>query len=262
MIRSIILISLLAASFPLVGSTQSTIDGATAPAEDLAAAMRPKPSTGFFLKMSMEVAAAGQAKSSLNVQVKGRRLGTTTDLLYQIQWPKDRKGEGVLIHWKDGKFDSGYTYKPGGDVVPLTRKDLLNPMFGSELTLLDTDMGFWDWEKQSDKGTGKVGKADCRIIDLEPANSRPDGYRRVRAWIDPAKLVPMKIEKFTDEGLARVIVTTDIAKTDDGRFIPKEYTVGRSEAGPATKISGTKQELVEFEDAQFTPEAMKVITIK
>ena len=253
---------LLPALFAITLSTHGMAQGADVPAKELAASMMPKPSTGFFMKMKMDLAGEGKAKTTLQIQVKGRRIDQTTDLLYQIQFPKDRQGEGLLIRWKGGKFVHGHTFKPGGAPEPLSAKDLFQPLFGSALTYHDTDFGFWGWGKHADKGSANVMDADCRVIDSEPLEKNPSGYHRIRSYIDKEKLAPLVIEKFTDKGLAVTIRTDDLAKSDDGRFIARQYSATRASDGTTTTVTGTKLEAKEYPDSQFTREAMMEVKPK
>lgn len=248
-------------AMPAQLSAQAVVDGASAPAKDIAAALMPQSVDGFYIRMRMETSGGGQPNSVLQVQVKGRRIDGAVDLLYQIQYPRNRQGEGVLIRWKNGRFAGGHTCRPGGVPERLDVKDLFQPVFGTALNYHDTNLGFWGWGKTSDKGSEEMMGVDCRVIDLEPAG-RPPGYRRVRCWIDKARLVPMQIQKYTANGLSLVIRTDDIARADDGRFVAREYTLIRPGGAPTTKITGTRYELQEYPASQFTPEAMREIMPK
>ena len=48
-------------------------------------------------------ATAGGAKSVIQVQVKARRTKAATELVYQILWPKERKGEAFLLRKPAGR---------------------------------------------------------------------------------------------------------------------------------------------------------------
>ena len=50
---------------------------------------------------------ADTTKISLQLQIKERRTRTATDLVYQVLWPKERKGEAVLLHKADGSPPTG-----------------------------------------------------------------------------------------------------------------------------------------------------------
>ena len=259
---TLIIIVLLVVILQIEGFSQRIIEGKSASPKELAAAMRPRPSSGFFLRMKIDSSGGGQARSNLQVQVKGRRIGEVTDLLYQIQFPKKRQGEGVLIRWKNGSFVTGYNYIPGAAPKPLTIKNLFEPIFGSALSYHDTSLAFWEWSTQSDIGREIIMGADCQVIDSEPIQKRTAGYERIRSWIDIEKKVPMRIEKFAAKRLSLVIETKEVAKADEGRFFARRYSLVRPGVNSGTTITVTNLESKEYLDNQFTPDKMREITPK
>ena len=72
-------------------------------ARDLAGRISSVQEGASFVRLIMETKdAAGAAKGTLQLQIKQRRTGTATDLVYQVLWPKERKGEAVLLHQSAG----------------------------------------------------------------------------------------------------------------------------------------------------------------
>ena len=56
--------------------------------------------------------AAGAAKTTLPLQLKERRTKSATDIVYQVLWPKERKGEAVLLHKAAGRAPGGSLFTP------------------------------------------------------------------------------------------------------------------------------------------------------
>ena len=61
----------------------------------------------------------------------------------------------------------------------------------------------------------------CVILESTPDKGEPSIYGSVRSWIDPRRLVPLRVEKYLPSGqLARRIETTRVVTDDKGRSIP------------------------------------------
>src|SRR4051812_39018233 len=72
----------------------------------LAAKLRAKEGGSTFVRIRMQ--AGGQ---TLQVQIKSRVSAGAADIIYQILFPKERKGESVLMHRSGDKF-SAATFTP------------------------------------------------------------------------------------------------------------------------------------------------------
>ena len=69
---------------------------APASAADLASRLSALYQNGStYVRARMEI--QGATKETLQLQIKQRRTKTSTDILYQVLFPKDRKGESVLL---------------------------------------------------------------------------------------------------------------------------------------------------------------------
>ena len=87
--------------------------GATLSAKDLAASLAAVQEGSSYVRLRFEVKQpTGTTKISLQLQIKERRTATTADVVYQVLWPKERKGEAVLLHQVDGNSPSGSIYIP------------------------------------------------------------------------------------------------------------------------------------------------------
>src|SRR6187431_98702 len=61
------------------------------------------------LKMEVRQPAAG-GKMVLQLQAKSQRTKGSTDIVYQILWPKERKGEGFLLRKSGGRAPTGSVF--------------------------------------------------------------------------------------------------------------------------------------------------------
>src|SRR6267378_5437452 len=84
-------------------------------ASDLAAKLRAKQSGSMFVRIRMEIGSG--EKQTLQVQIKSRVSDAAGDIVYQILFPKERKGESVLLHRSGHKF-SGTVFTPPGNLKP------------------------------------------------------------------------------------------------------------------------------------------------
>ena len=79
-----------------------TREPAAVSAKDLAAGLSALQDGASYVRLRLEVKQpADTTKIALQLQIKERRTKSATDLVYQMLWPKERKGEAVLLH-KDG----------------------------------------------------------------------------------------------------------------------------------------------------------------
>ena len=63
-------------------------------------------------------------------------------------------------------------------------------------------------------------------------------YGKVRSWIDPERMITMRVEKLDKSGrVVRRVETTQVAKDDTGRHVPAGMTV--QAGGKTTEIDGS-----------------------
>lgn len=203
----------------------------------------------------------GAAKAALQVQIKQRRSEASTDIVYQILWPKERMGESVLLHKSGNQAASGTIYVPPGTLRSLDAAQMKDSLFGSDLSYADVIENFFAWERQAIVGTEVVSRTTCQILESKPGSGDRSSYAVVRSWIDVRRLVPLRIEKYTASGqLARRIDTTRVV-SDDGRHLPANMTVSSPEKGSSTDLDGSKlRRGVVYTDRDFTPDGLKEVT--
>ena len=216
-----------------------------------------------FVRLKMEIRhPASGAKTALQLQMKARRTKGGTDIVYQVLWPKERKGEGFLIQKSAGKAPSGKVFTPPDSLVSISAAQMKEGIFGSDLSYEDIVENFFSWEQQAIVGTETVDRVPCQILESKPGKNDRSSYAKVRSWIDPKKLVPMKVEKYFAAGqISRRIDTTRVAKDDSDRPVPASLTIQRAGQDSITEIEGSnsKNDIV-YSDGDFTPEALKLLS--
>lgn len=195
---------------------------------------------------------------ALQLQIKQRRARGGADVLYQVLWPKDRQGEGVLLHKSSGQPASGSVLKDGS-IRALDAGQMKEPLLGSDLACADVVENFFAWDQQSIVGTGVVDRVTCQILESRPGRGDRSIYSVVRSWIDVRRMVPLKVEKYTGSGQpARRMTTTRVVTDDLGRHIPANLTVQNLQTGTTTELDGSKlKHGMAFTDQDFTVEGLK-----
>lgn len=245
----------------LLSSRASAADpepsGMSAP--ELAARLSAKQQDGTsYIRLRMEV--SGGAKGALQLQIKSRASRASTDLVYQVLFPKERKGEAVLLRRSGGRI-SGTLFAPPNTIRPLSPAQLAEPLFGSDLSYEDVIDNFFAWEQQAIVGTEVVDRVSCTILESKPVKGERSSYASVRTWVDTRRLVPLRIEKYSGPGrVVRRIDTTRVVTDDKGRAIPANLTI-RGPRGSVTDLDGSRiKHRVTFSDAEFTPEGLREVT--
>ena len=212
------------------------------------------------LKLDVLQPTAGGA-TALQLQIKSRRTKAATELVYQVLWPKERKGESFLVRKTPGSAATGSIFLLPDTLRPLTAAQLKEGIFGSDLTYEDLVENFYAWGQQSVIGTENIGRVACQILESKPGKGDHSGYTVVRSWIDPKKMVPLRIEKFVGAQMARRIETTRVAEDDTDRPVPASLSIQRPGKDSVTEIEGSKSRHgVTFTEADFTPEGLKTLT--
>lgn len=240
-------------------SAQDTPPGAKELAAQLSAKILDGPS---FVKLRMEITqpAAG-TKTSMNLYLKARRSPSSTDILYQVIFPKERKGEAILVQKSSGRT-SGSLVVPPGPPRPLSSAQMKEGIFGSDISFEDLLENFFGWENQALVGTEAIGRTTCQILESKPARGDGSSYAKVRSWIDVKKLVPMRVEKYLASGqVAKRIETTDVKEDDLNRPVARTLVVQRAGQDSVTQVEGTESKHdVNFTDADFTAEGLQKLS--
>lgn len=225
-----------------------------------AASLRPPPNGGFYARFRMQIVDQKE-KQTLQLHMKGRNVGDKNELLCQVIYPKNRKGEGVLIRRKNGRFLSAALADASGRVKQLSKQELKRPLFGSAMCLEDLNQSFFEWPNQRQRGVAAIRKTPCIVMESRPPNNPSPIYGLIVSWIDSAKRVAIRIEKFApNKKLVRVIVADKVVKLRNGRYGVKRFTVSTPTSARTTILEGVSHKIVEYGNSSFTLDALKHVS--
>ena len=240
-------------------AAQDAVPGAKELAARLSASIQDGAS---FVKLRMEIRqpAAG-TKASMNLYLKARRTQAVTEIMYQVIYPKERKGEAFLLQKSSGR-SSGMLFVPPAAPRPLSSAQMKEGIFGSDISYDDLLENFFAWENQAIVGAETVDRAACQILESKPGKGDRSGYAKVRRWIDLKKMVPMRVEKYLASGqLAKRIDTTDVKEDDINRHVTRGLVVQRPGHDSVTELEGTeiKHDVV-YSDGDFSAEGLQKLS--
>lgn len=234
-------------------------------AEQLLAGIKAaRPSGGIYARLRMSHTPAGSTKPEIfQVQVK-RRIAPNgqSEHLYQLLFPADRKGEGLLLKINDGQF-SGSLYSPASGNKTLQPTDRSLGLFATTLTVDDVIAEFLDWPSQTLTGTEALGNIPCHIIESKAPASSNSTARLVRSWIDAKRFVTQKMQVFgTDTSRPiKTVLTEKVLRNKTGYYLPVTFTVTDNATGAQTSVEGVRSDSdLTFPDTTFTQEALKTLT--
>jgi hypothetical protein len=239
----------------------SPLTAAEAPALSAAqyvAAMKAAgPQGGVLIKADMTQTDAAGAKKSLKVQIKRRELGAgKSEHLYQVVYPRDRRGEGVLLRIQGSSF-SGAEFIPGKGVTPLKAADRHRPLLGTDLTVDDLMADFLDWSQQSLTGEEVLENTPCAIVESLQGNAK------VKNWVDKKRYVTLKAEIYPTGGSnpTRTVHSIEARRSDSGFYVPVKFSVSTTATGTTTRVEGTGFDSeIPYTDADFTEAALQQVT--
>lgn len=224
-------------------------------APDLASKLRAKEAGSTFVRVRMQIA-NGQI---LQLQIKSRVSDANSDIVYQILFPKERKGEAVLLHRSGEKF-SGTLFTPPSSVRPIASGQMNQPLFGSDLSYEDIIDNPYRWSQQAIVGNEVIDNFPCQILESKPGKGHSCSYSSVKTWVDPRRMVPLRIEKYDPSSkLVRRINTTRIL-LEGGDSLPADLKVYGPD-GTVTEITGSRiKRGLTYADTEFIPDGLKQLT--
>jgi hypothetical protein len=209
-----------------------------------------------YVRLRMEI--KGATKETLQLQIKERRTTNSSEVVYQVLYPKERKGESVLLRKTGNLPASGSVFVPPNTVRPID--DLKEPLLGSDLSYEDVIDNFFAWEQQAMVGTEEVDGVNCQILESKPGKGEPSIYGSVRSWIDVRRLVPLRVEKYASSGQLLRRIDTKRVVSDAGNYIPADLAVGGARPNSSTLLDGSRiRHNVSYTDRDFTIEGLKEI---
>ena len=226
--------------------------------KDLANRMSAVRQGNAVIRAKLEMRGPDGSKQVLQLQIKERRTPTSTDLRYQVQWPKERSGEVVLLHQDSGGAPRGTVIAPPAPARALEASQMDGGLFSSDLSYQDAIENFFAWKDQTIAGAEIIDGVECQILESKPGKSGISIYTKVRSWVDAKRLVPLRIEKYSAAGhVVRRIDTTYVARDQHDRFIPGRLTVRNPSKNSITEFDGARIEQgMQFTDRDFAPETV------
>ncbi len=205
------------------------------------------------VRLKMEVQGGG--KFTLQLQIKQRRSGSGTEVVYQVLWPKERAGEAVLLRKMGDGAATGTVFIPPNTVRTLESGQMKDALLGSDLSYADVVENFFLWKQQAIVGTEIVNRVSCDILESKPGKGQRSNYGSVRTWVDRRRDVPLRVEKYNTSGqLVRRIETTRVVTNDNKQAVPANLTVSGSGQGSVTELNGSSvKHGVSFSDREFAP---------
>ena len=241
-------------------TAQEAVPSASELAGRLSAAMQDGSSS---VRVKMETQApAGTSKGVLQLQIKARRTKAGSEVVYQVLWPKERKGESILLRRIGDKAPSGSLFVPPESMSSISAAQMKEAAFGGDLAYADLIENFFSWEHQSIAGTETVDRTPCQILESKPGKGDHSIYARVRSWIDLKRMVPLRVEKYSESGqLVRRIDTTRVAEDDTDRQVAATLLVRRPGQDSQTEMEGTRSRHdVTLPDSDFTPDGLRALS--
>jgi len=229
-------------------------------AKDIAAKLSALQQDGSsYVRLTLDVKPpSGGAKITMQLQIKQRRSATSSEIVYQVLWPKERAGEAVLLRKTGNQPASGSAFTPPNTRRTLGAAQMKEPMFGSDLSYADVIENFFAWDTQTLVGSEVVDRVNCQILESKPGKAQRSAFASVRTWVDPRRMVPLRVEKYVAPGSpTRRIDTTRVVSDDLNRQIPANLTIHNLPSGSTTELDGSKiKHAVTFADREFTPEGL------
>jgi hypothetical protein len=248
MLRQLVSLTLL--TLPLLA--QESKPAYTA-AELIAAVKAAKPKGDIQIRATLQQ----KGKSRLQVQIKHHTAANGDRLqMHQLLYPKERKGEGLVLRITDGGF-SGWTFAPGSAARPLTSADRTHGVFGTDLLIEDLLADFLSWSSHAVVRQEKLGPISCSVIESKAPANHGGKVSLVRSWIDDRRMVPQKIEILDSAGnITRTILTERVHRSPTGYYVPTEFSIV-SKTGAETKVTGSGvRDDLSFTDDDFTEAAL------
>jgi Outer membrane lipoprotein-sorting protein len=223
-------------------------------ATELAARLNALREGSALIRTKLEVQSSDGGRRVLQLQVKERRTKAGTDIVYQVLWPNEHKGEAVILH-QAGGTPKGSIIIPRQPLRAIKPSQMGEGLFDSDLSYQDAVENFFAWKKQAIVGSESINNVNCQILESKPDSSSVSIYAKVRSWIDPQRFVPMRIEKYSSSGeLVRRIDVTRVARDEKHHPIPASLTVHGPRKNSVTEFNGARiDQDVQFTDADFTP---------
>ncbi|MDB6072908.1 MAG: hypothetical protein JWO89_548 [Verrucomicrobiaceae bacterium] len=215
-----------------------------------------KPKGGVYIRARLV-----QGKTVMQIQIKRRSLPDgSSDQLFQVIFPKERKGESVLLHLSGGTL-KGSVAAAGGAPRAIGNGDRRMTIFGTDLTVEDLLADFYDWKQQNIIGHESVGPAACAVIESKPDRPGKSPSKAV-SWVDEKRYVPLRVHVFDGgDKPARIVDTEKVIQVSSGYYLPVIFTVTNTGTGSKTTVEGSSsKDGINYTDADFSEATMQQVT--
>jgi Outer membrane lipoprotein-sorting protein len=222
-------------------------EGGTMSAAELAGRMNALRQDSAYVRMKLDTAGG-----TLQLEGKERRGRGGAEVVYRVLFPRERKGEALLL-----RSGGGTRFVPPNTLQPIGAGQMDEAFFGSALANADLVENFFAWPQQAIVGTDSVNRVNCQVLESKPGKGGSI-YGSVKSWIDTRRFVPLRVEKYSSAGkLVRRVDTTKVATDDRRRSIPANLSI-QGPGGVTSELDGSKiKHDVTFADREFTPEGLK-----
>jgi len=224
-------------------------------AEELARQLDITTQGSALIRTQLEVRFFDGGKRVMQLQIKQRRSKTASDVAYRVLWPNDRRDEVVVLHQDLGSAPRGSIIVPNRPFRTLGAAQMNEGLFDSDLSYQDAIENIYGWKEQAIVGSETIDGVNCQILESKPGNSSVSTNAKARSWIDPRRLVPLRIEKYSNSGeLIRRIEITRIARDEKHNPIPAGLTVHGPRKNTVTVFNGARiDQGVTLTDEDFKP---------
>jgi len=225
------------------------------PAAELASQMDALFQGNALIRSQMEIRLPDGGKRVMQLQIKQRRTKAASDLAYRVLWPNEYKDRVVILHQEVSKAPTGSLIVPHQPIHTLAREQMGDRLLESDLSYQDAIENVYAWKQQAIAGTEAINNINCQILESKPDNSSVSIYGKTRSWIDPRRLVPLRIEKYSASGeLMRRIDITRVVRDEKHHPIPAGLTVRTPAKNSTTEFNGASiNQDVNFTDDDFNP---------
>jgi len=228
------------------------------PGSELAAKLRAKETGSTLVRIRMQV--GGGDNQTLQLQIKSRTSDGGGDIVYQVLFPKERKGESVLLHRSGHKF-TGTSFTPPNNLKQIGAAEMNQPLFGSELSYEDIIDSPFAWSQQAIVGTETVDRFPCQVLESKPGKDHSSSYASVKTWVDAGRMVPLKIEKYDASGKVVRRINVTRMMLNGGDSLPADLQV-HGPRGSVTQITGSSiKRNVNYAETEFTPDGLKQLNV-
>lgn len=199
--------------------------------------------------------APGKQRTVLQLRIRTKSAGRSVRTLIEVTSPAPRAGSLLLL--ADGAQLRALVSAPpdwpagsgeGRDDEPAL--DWLSPCLRAE----DLAGAHYAWPVHVAEGRTSLGGRSVCVVRSDPGEKTKSPYSSVVSWIDPERLVPLRMEKTVrdDRSIVRVEHRGILAR--EGRWVPKEIEVTSIATGcrsVLTALQGTSR--ARLDDRIFDP---------